>query len=143
MTAQGPVSVAQLDFTIRNDAIGESYLTLSEPTDDLLRVELGNAVVKVVNVPHHFALKQNYPNPFNPETRIDYQVPEVCRVTLRVFNLLGQEVVRLVDEMQSPGYYSVFWDGRNGYGEEMSSGIYIYRLQAHVFSATKSMLLLK
>lgn len=94
-------------------------------------------------LPKTFALKQNYPNPFNPVTTIPYQLPEKARVTLRVYNILGQEVRTLVQTVQLPGYYRAFWDGKNKYGNAMPSGVYLYRLEAGRYSKTYRMLLIK
>ena len=93
--------------------------------------------------PEAFTLLQNYPNPFNPETQIRFELPKISRVTLQVFNSLGQRVRILVDEHLSPGRYSTKWDGRDDFGRSLSSGVYFYRLDAARFSRTQRMLLLK
>ena len=87
-----------------------------------------------------FALEQNYPNPFNPSTTIKFSVPERTKVTVRVMNLLGEEVhAPLVDEVKEQGTYSIdFSDADN-----LPSGTYIYRMDAGTFSASKRMVLLK
>ncbi len=74
-------------------------------------------------VPEAFTLAQNYPNPFNPSTQIAFGLPNTARVTLEVYNLLGQKVATLLDEMREPGSYTVSFDGKG-----MSSGVYFYRL---------------
>jgi predicted outer membrane repeat protein len=89
-------------------------------------------------LPAQFLLKQNYPNPFNASTTIYYQVPVHGRVTLEVYNLLGQKVTTLLDGKQQAGCGSVLWDGSG-----VSSGVYFYRLTAEGLSETKRMLLLK
>ncbi|UCE20215.1 MAG: T9SS type A sorting domain-containing protein [Gemmatimonadota bacterium] len=91
-----------------------------------------------VGMPLEYSLAQNYPNPFNPATSIEYSVAGNARTTLRVYNVLGQELVTLVDEVKGPGHYSVDWDA-----SEMASGVYFYRLEAGDFSATKRMVLMK
>jgi hypothetical protein len=81
-------------------------------------------------VPVGFTLEQNYPNPFNPQTTIHYQLPKTTQVVLKIYNTFGQEVRTLVNARQPAGVNSVVWDGRDESGKEVSSGIYIYRLQA-------------
>ena len=89
-------------------------------------------------VPSTFGLYQNYPNPFNPTTMIGYQLPVAGRVTIIVYDLLGQEVERLVDEVEGAGRHSVPWDGSN-----RASGVYLVRMNAATFVSTKRMILLK
>ncbi|MBI4547327.1 MAG: T9SS type A sorting domain-containing protein [Ignavibacteriae bacterium] len=89
-------------------------------------------------LPKEFALHQNYPNPFNPVTVIRYQLPVQSHVTLKIYNLLGQEVRTLVDEVQEAGYKSVEWNAAG-----MASGVYFYRLRAGNFVDVKKLPLLK
>jgi hypothetical protein len=88
--------------------------------------------------PNAFVLHQNYPNPFNPSTTIKYELPRASHVRLSVFSTLGREVATLVDEAQEPGYRSVQFDGSH-----LSSAVYLYRLEAGDFVATKRLLLLR
>ncbi len=88
--------------------------------------------------PLTYALNQNYPNPFNPVTTIRYSLPKSGVVSLIIYNLIGEEVLRLVDEEQTAGYHKITWDASN-----MASGIYFYRLQAGDFVLTRKMVLLK
>jgi V8-like Glu-specific endopeptidase len=106
--------------------------------DDFLKEDLPSQ-----HGPSEFALLGNYPNPFNPSTTIRYTLAEEARVTLKVYNTLGQEVATLVDEIQSPGYRAAFWNGRNGAGETVTSGIYLYRIQAGSIVRTEKMVLMK
>jgi hypothetical protein len=96
-----------------------------------------------LGLPTRFELSQNYPNPFNPETRINYSIAESGNVSLTVYNIIGQEVVRLVDAQQAAGRYEVTWDGSSNSGEKVSSGIYFYRLNTDNNFAIKKMLLMK
>jgi hypothetical protein len=93
--------------------------------------------------PVRFDLAQNYPNPFNPTTTIAYQVPLDLHVDIVVYTILGEEVVRLVSEFHESGYYTVAWNGMNAHGRPVPSGLYLYRMQAGEFVATKRMLFLK
>jgi hypothetical protein len=85
-----------------------------------------------------YRLEQNYPNPFNPITNIQYQIPELNFVTLKVYDVLGNEIATLVNEENPAGSYKVKFDGA-----ELASGIYFYRLQAGSFFETKKMVLMK
>ena len=94
--------------------------------------------------PAAFALTSNYPNPFNPATTIQYALPEAADVQLTVYNVVGQVVRTLVAEHQSAGRYLVTWDATDDNGHSLSSGVYLYRLQAGgEFHAVKKMLLFK
>lgn len=94
-------------------------------------------------IPTDFSLKQNYPNPFNPNTTIAFQVAKTEKVTLTVYNLLGQRIRTLVDKHLEPGNYRAVWDGLNDRGYQMGSGVYIYRMSAGDFLQIKKMILLK
>jgi PKD repeat protein len=94
-------------------------------------------------VPDQFALVQNFPNPFNPETTIAYDLSERAPVRLEIYDILGQRVRVLMDEVQVAGRYQVRWDGRNAMGQGVGSGVYFYRLQAGRFNQVRRMLLLK
>ena len=95
-------------------------------------------------IPQEFALKQNYPNPFNPVTQIGYHVAEEASVTLVVYNLKGQEVIRLMDNVNHiPGKYNLRWNAVNHFGENVSAGVYLVHMSSKGFSKTKKMVLLK
>jgi hypothetical protein len=93
--------------------------------------------------PTVYSLEQNYPNPFNPETIISYSLPEAGHVSLRIYRINGQLVKTLQDADQSPGMYERIWDGKNEFGNKVSSGVYFYRLQSNSFTQVKKMILLK
>jgi hypothetical protein len=86
----------------------------------------------------HFELKQNYPNPFNPITIISYQIPQPGFVSLKVFDVIGNEVATLVNEEKSTGKYEINFDGT-----KLTSGVYFYNLQTGNFSTVKKMTLIK
>jgi hypothetical protein len=88
------------------------------------------------SIPESFTLLPNYPNPFNAGTTIKYGLPSDSRVTIRIYNLLGQEVRQLVDENQLEGYRTAKWDGRNAAGVPVASGVYLYRIQATTLEAS-------
>ena len=119
------------------------------PDIALTDVQLANSVNEITSIgdvediPTDFALLQNYPNPFNPETRIRFQLPEASRVVLKVYNILGQEVRTLVNDQMKAGFHNLMWDGRNGAGLRVASGVYIYRIKAGNFKSVKKMVMLK
>ncbi|NOX64431.1 MAG: T9SS type A sorting domain-containing protein [Chlorobi bacterium] len=90
------------------------------------------------NQPKNFEISQNYPNPFNPSTVIRYSIPEISKVSLKVYNMLGQEVAQLVNSQQAPGNYEVDFDASN-----LSSGVYFYTIKAGQFASTRKMILIK
>ena len=95
-------------------------------------------VSSLIIVPTEFTIQQNYPNPFNLQTSIEYSITREAEASLVVYNLLGEEVVRLVDGEQTVGNHVVIWNASN-----FASGIYFYRLQAGDFVQTRKMVLLK
>ncbi len=99
-------------------------------------VQVGSpaSTITGVNLPVDFALKQNYPNPFNPTTSITYALPEISKVSLKIFDLLGREIVTLVDSDIAAGSHDVTWSGSNSYGMPVSSGLYYYRIEAQAVS---------
>ncbi|MFQ6673172.1 MAG: T9SS type A sorting domain-containing protein [Fidelibacterota bacterium] len=98
----------------------------------------------IAEVPRRFILRQNYPNPFNPVTTINFDLPNDGVVSLTVYNLLGQKVATLTNDFRRAGRHTVTWDGRNDLGQAVSTGVYLYRIDAGGdFSATKKMILLK
>jgi hypothetical protein len=101
-------------------------------------------------IPAEFAVFQNYPNPFNPSTTISYALPQECRVSIKIYNILGAEVRTLISEVQTARYYSTLWNGQDNSGSMVSSGLYFYRIIAEPLNAgatnfvqMKKMILLK
>ncbi len=94
-------------------------------------------------VPGEIKLNQNYPNPFNPQTTIEYTFPLEAFVELKVYNILGQVVKTLVQEVQEAGVKSVTWDGTDNNGMTVSSGIYVYRIVVDGFSKALTIVLLE
>ncbi|MCB0293337.1 MAG: T9SS type A sorting domain-containing protein, partial [Calditrichaeota bacterium] len=113
----------------------------------ILRTYTGGVVAleehQSVEPPQDFALYQNYPNPFNPVTVISYQLSVVSDVVLTVYDLLGRKVRTLVAERQAAGLQSVLWDGSDQGGRPVSSGLYIYRMQAGPQVQSRKMLLIR
>jgi len=93
--------------------------------------------------PADFQLSQNFPNPFNPTTTISFQLNNDSRVTLKVFNTLGQEITTLLNRQLTTGNHEVHWDGTDGNGHHVASGIYFYQIQAGDRKAVKKMMLMR
>lgn len=94
-------------------------------------------------VPAKFELSQNYPNPFNPSTKINFSIPKNENVTLKVYDMMGREVITLVNQKMNPGKYSQEWLGINAAGAKVASGVYFYRLVTPSYSEVKKMVLVK
>ncbi|WP_138429977.1 FG-GAP-like repeat-containing protein [Fodinibius saliphilus] len=114
-------------------------VTLAGSETDLVQMAPARgASLSDSKIPDSFKLEQNYPNPFNPTTQISYSVPQTAEVTLEVFNILGKRVATLIDEQKQPGTYKVTFNGSN-----LASGLYLYRLKAGSYVATRKLILAK
>ena len=100
--------------------------------------EYSNIIEVDINTVTEFSLNQNFPNPFNPSTKISFTLPQTANVKLSVFNLLGEKVAELVNEVKSAGFYEVDFSG-----SDLTSGMYLYRLEAGEFVSTRKMTLIK
>jgi len=94
-------------------------------------------------IPTAFHLKQNYPNPFNPITTIEYALPKAADVTISVYNIVGQKVATLINSKQAAGFYSIQWNGSDGFGAKVATGVYLYHIHAGNFNKTLKMVLMK
>jgi hypothetical protein len=90
-----------------------------------------------------FVLAQNYPNPFNLKTNLSFEIPYECRVSLKIYNLVGRLVNTLIDGKMEKGQHTIFWDGTSSSGDPVASGIYFYKLTTSDFVSVKKMVLLK
>jgi hypothetical protein len=148
-----PINIAGIEYPltiawhIASSSASASLVTARETHpmsgDGVVTIGAGDGLIAIsysggVTLPEEFSLAQNYPNPFNPKTRIEFTLPSDAKVAIKVFNILGEEVASLVDRVLEAGYQTVDWDAAN-----MPSGIYIYRITAGTFSASRKMLLLK
>ncbi len=129
-------SGASVNFTVCDTTLTSGVVTPCGSTQ--WNGPMPTAVQSSEAAPSEFALKQNYPNPFNPTTTISYQIASEGLVSLHVYNMLGERVGTLVNEVKSPGEYSAEWNA-----EGMPSGVYFYKMEAGNFSATRRLLLLK
>ena len=133
---------------------GDTVLLITENTgtvtiqlDSIQQISFQSLVTGVTKqgstLPKQFAVSQNYPNPFNPSTIINYALPKSSLVTIKIYNVLGQEVKTLVSSELQAGNYSVHWNGDNNIGHSVASGIYIYRVVAGQNVKTMKMIYLK
>jgi hypothetical protein len=134
---------------------GKSYFwkVRTKTNDNVYSEYSGQAVFKIddkltdINgsaiIPEKFEVSQNYPNPFNPTTVINYSIPEKQFVTVKIYNMLGQEIKTLISQDVNAGVYSITWNGTSDSGAKVATGSYIYRVSAGSNLVTKKMLLLK
>ena len=130
-------SPKEYSFVDENPLSGTVYYRLKQIDNDG-SFEYSPIVEINSQAPDNFELNQNYPNPFNPTTTISYSIPRDQQVTLKVYNILGKEVMNLVNKQQPAGSYAVMFEGKS-----LNSGIYFYTLQAEGFRETYKMILLK
>jgi len=130
--------------------VSDGVVTVTWPERAMFRTSSTITSVQEDNklVPSAFHLEQNYPNPFAigakyAETTIKYQLPKESLVTLKVFDMLGREMIALVNASQAPGYYNVTWNGRNAAGQLVPGGVYICRLQAGSFERVMKMMIVR
>jgi len=103
------------------------------------------SVIESAPLPKAFSVSQNYPNPFNPSTTIQFDIPagqSFAPVEISIYDMRGRLIRKLLDEKKKPGRYQVHWDGRDGKGNKVSSGVYLYRIVADDFMSTRKMVLL-
>ncbi|MDW7679057.1 MAG: Ig-like domain-containing protein [bacterium] len=123
--------------------VGHNYLYKLENISLTGERLMSESISVFVAKPEKYDLQQNYPNPFNSRTVIHYQLPEQSRVEIRIYNILGQEVKTLVDDIKQAGYHSVMWNGLDKYDNQVTSGVYYYRIVGNNFVQTRKMVFLK
>jgi hypothetical protein len=154
MMSEQPYTTPHHSFSYFNGSSGRSwYIVITNTEGDTTAanylvhayVHYGtSAIASAIEIlPKTFDLAQNYPNPFNPETVIRYTIPIRNRVQLIVYDLLGREVAALVDQIREPGTYEVKWDGKNGEGQPVGSGVYFYTLRTGSSVKTNKMVILR
>jgi hypothetical protein len=122
---------------------GYTYPQVSEVIRVMINPNITDADISRAGTPSSFRLDQNYPNPFNPETSITYAIAAPARVKVSIFNYLGQQINVLVDGFQEQGDYRIVWNGKDSQGAAVSSGIYLYRIEANGKSQVRKMTLLR
>jgi len=133
---------SESSFDPETDCFGsqntDDRLPFPEYTCDGVDVEDGLA-----GIPEEYILYDNYPNPFNPTTTIMFAMPEAAKATIEIYNILGQKVKTLYADNLKAGIHTVQWDATDNHGNQVSAGVYIYRLSTNNVSKTKKMILLK
>ncbi len=122
---------------------GEDIRTVSGFVVVLQRVQSTVAIDETNALPSAYALHQNYPNPFNPSTTLLFDLPAATDIRIVVYDLLGREVVQLVEQRLEPGYHQLVWNGRDRRGREVPTGMYIVLMTTPEYSKSIKMLLLK
>lgn len=138
---EGQFTTSSIDgeglYTVTAMALGHTVsLIESQPS---IITDVGD---DLTSLPASYSLAQNYPNPFNPTTTIAYELPHESHVSITVFNVLGQRVSTLVDEVQPAGSYTTEWAAAES-GRELASGVYFYRIEADGFNAVRKMMLVR
>jgi hypothetical protein len=131
-------SVKSYSFTDKNILAGKSYSYRLKQLDTDGKYEYSKSVEVTLAAPKEFKLMQNHPNPFNPATTIVYSIPQAGNVSLKIYDIIGNEIAELVNEKQAEGSYEVSFNASN-----FPSGMYLYKLETSTFSAVKKMLLVK
>jgi len=126
-----------------NVKVGEAYQYKLEDVSINGDKTQHDPITVFVTRPKNYKLYQNYPNPFNPMTHIEYQLPKQTMVKLKIYNIKGQEVKSLVDEMKEAGYHAVIWNGLDNNNTPVTSGIYYYRMVTDSHVEIKKMVLLR
>jgi len=142
-------------FWVEENLSGQDTIVLSVSDGELAVYDSLIVVVSPVTgieyltsqIPKEYSLKQNYPNPFNPVTNIIYGIPKQSHVNVKIYDLLGREVITLVYQDQEAKYYNILWDAKDKNGNNVPSGMYLYRIVASsndkVYVKTKKLLLLR
>lgn len=122
---------------------GRTYYYILESVDMNGETNLYRTVSITLKIPQKYELYQNYPNPFNPITNIKFDIPKNEKVTLKIYNILGQEIKTLINAEMNAGAHTVQWDGTNNIGIKVASGVYIYQVKAGKFAKAKKMSFVK
>jgi hypothetical protein len=145
-------SVLEYNWTVPAEATNSGQVKVTQDNDtgvdysdscNNFTVNVSTGIKKSHNLPDKFVLHPAYPNPFNPTTTIRYELFKSARVSLKIYNMVGEEVITLVNGIQSPGEKSIVWDAKNNLGQIVASGIYFYQLQANGEVRTKKLIFMK
>jgi len=147
----GEGMVAKLIFSGNREGVNLEPTTIAKQegislvSTDAKEISFDTDFSKVTGriLPTSYSVAQNYPNPFNASTVIRYSLPEQARVKIEIYNILGQKVKTLVDEVQTAGYKTVEWNGTNAQNRTVASGVYFYKINTGKYSEVKQMTMLK
>jgi hypothetical protein len=137
----------QYVFSSDSGLVGYTYYDYSyfgfETTEEYHLSSIQNDIKEPKKKPDNFNISQNFPNPFNPSTTIRYYIPSLSQVSVIIYDLLGNELVRLVDKQYQQGEYSITWNGKDRFGYNLSSGVYLYKIEHGMNLSIKKMNLIK
>lgn len=134
---------ADFTFSVDNDApVGKDTTLIASITSSAGQSWIKDITLSV-RAPKDYKLYNNFPNPFNPSTKIAFELPKASHVTLKIYDVLGREVAQIADQNYPAGYNEITWNGINGNGEQVASGVYFCRITAGTWSKVMKMLLLK
>lgn len=142
------INVANLDGDAEDEVAYTGIPRGNDATDPPQPIVILDHIIvgiddNVAALPDGFELHQNYPNPFNPETQISFTIPRALTVSLKIYNMLGQEVTTLVSETKTAGTHTVSWNGTSNQGIKVASGVYVYTIKAGEFVQSKKMTFMK
>jgi hypothetical protein len=132
-----------LQNVVANDATGAAMSLNPQAASLAVSGTTGIDSNEETSAPTSYRLLQNHPNPFNAGTLIKYEIPQAGPVSMKIYNLTGQEILELVNVVQSPGRYQINWDGRDSQGKIVPSGVYFCRIQAGSFVQTQRMIVIR
>jgi len=152
VTPSTPAVSGNFSWTVPNTASTQAKVRVqdasdgvpSDESDLVFTIDIVNAIEpRQQDIPAEYSLEQNYPNPFNPETTIEFSLPAPSHVKIQIYNMLGQRIRSLLDRHLEAGSMAVSWDGKNDDGDQAASGVYLYRIEASSFTATRKLLLMR
>ena len=141
--AENTYIVSATGETLTGSSVGENIRTASGFLVVLHRLQSTVAIDEVAGLPASYALHQNYPNPFNPSTTLRFDLPAAADIHIVVYDLLGRQVVHLVDGHLEAGYHQLVWNGRDRRGRELPTGMYIVLMATPEYRKSIKLVLLK
>ncbi len=137
---------ARFRFSTWSDVWVRGFAGDGEVEDYQILVGTSDVNQRSDNIPDQYRLYQNYPNPFNPKTTIRFEIPftgkQMVKVELHIYNVQGQDIRTLIDDVRPPGAYQIKWDGLNNAGKLVATGIYFCRIRTEKFTSIRKMILI-